>query len=904
MADLFISYSRKDMAFVRNLYDELAVRDFEAWVDWEGIAPCAEWLEEIYAAIDAAESFLFVISSNSVGSEICKQELAHAAQQNKRIIPVVHVDVAAKEVPEDLAKLNWIFFRANDDFDHAIERMIEAIKTDIVWVRNHTRLLVKSREWEGHKKNPSFLLRGTDLQTAEQWLSQGQDKEPKPTPLHTQYVIRSREATTRRNRMVMGGIGIGFIVALVLAVVAVLQRNEAVAQTKISNSRELSASAIAQLQVDPERSLLLAIQAAKIMPTHQAEDALRQSILASRVRAVLHGHGQRVNQACFSPDGKRIITAGFDGTARIWDAETGRLLKILSGHADKVTSAAFNADGSYVATGSNDGQARIWDVNTGQSLHVIRGHEKVVTSVAFNSRSDQLATGSADALARIYDLASRSVIQTLKQPGGRIQSVAFHPNGRHLLAAVGGRGGPCVWEIASGTIIAQLKGHYFNVYEAAFSADGTLVITAGEDKTARIWDWQSGGMQRSLLKHSSPVTGAAFDPNGRWVVTTCRAPANSAQLWNINSGQEILVLRGHTASVTSASFSPDGRRIITAGEDGTARIWDVGMVELGDDAGRTRMQSAAFSPDGKLAVTGDRTGIARIWDAHNGRHLKALHTSYRSLTDVGFSPDGKAVIVAGIINKTKSCTTIIDFKSGALKQPFCGHHGYVNSAEFSPDGGRILTASEDGTARIWDIHTGVVRHTLSGHEERVKSAAFNADGSLVVTAGLDGTARIWDAHTGIEKRTLTGHVRGVNRAAFSPDSKKVVTAGLDHIARIWNAGTGKLIIELRGHTDAVWDAAFSSDGNWIATGGDETARQWDALTGKAIAIDSGYNGRVVSTTFSPDSKHMIAASWGGTARITPVIVCCPFDKLVAIARKSVTRSLTVAERDRFLLVPR
>lgn len=149
MADAFISYSRKDKDLVRALHDALNQRGRDTWIDWEDIPPTAEWLKEIFSAIEAAHTFVFVISPDSVASDVCKQEIAHAAKHNKRLVPIVRSNVDPQHVPEALAKLNWIFFRESDDFDTAFQSLIAALDTDLDWVRAHTRLLTRAIEWDG-----------------------------------------------------------------------------------------------------------------------------------------------------------------------------------------------------------------------------------------------------------------------------------------------------------------------------------------------------------------------------------------------------------------------------------------------------------------------------------------------------------------------------------------------------------------------------------------------------------------------------------------------------------------------------------------------------------------------------------------------------------------------------------
>ena len=285
---VFISYSRKDKEFVRRLDEALRRRGREAWVDWEGIRPTEEFMQAIYGVIEGADTFIFVLTPDSVTSVVCGREIAHAVSHNKRIVPLVARDVSTEAVPEALAKLNWIFCRHTDDFEEATATLITALDTDLSWLRAHTRLLTRAIEWEAKGRNASFVLRGDDLREAEAWLTEaGADKERQPTPLQTAYIIASRKTAAKRQRITLGAVSFGLVVAVILAMVALFARQEAVkqrdiavTQQKISASRELAATSQTQLQIDPELSVLLGIEAARRWPTVEAESAW--SVAAAR----------------------------------------------------------------------------------------------------------------------------------------------------------------------------------------------------------------------------------------------------------------------------------------------------------------------------------------------------------------------------------------------------------------------------------------------------------------------------------------------------------------------------------------------------------------------------------------------------------------------------------------------
>ncbi|MBY5871905.1 TIR domain-containing protein [Rhizobium ruizarguesonis] len=197
-----------------------------------------------------------------------------------------------------------------------------------------------------------------------------------------------------------------------------------------------------------------------------------------------------------------------------------------------------------------------------------------------------------------------------------------------------------------------------------------------------------------------------------------------------------------------------------------------------------------------------------------------------------------------------------------------GHIGYVSGAAYSPDGKLMATASEDGTARIWDAVSGAELHVLTGHLATVRNVEFSPDGKTVLTASDDGTARIWDAATGAELKRLIGHTAGVWRAHFSQDGKRIATAGWDRQARIWDAATGETLYTLAGHTSYLVDAVFSPDGKELATiANDKLARLWNAETGAEIATLTGHEGTISFVTFSPDGTKVLTGGLDSSAHL-------------------------------------
>lgn len=234
MSDVFISYSRKDKDFVQQLHAALAKQNRDVWVDWEDIPLTADWWKEIQAGIDAAQSFVFVISPDSAQSKICYDEIAYAASASKRIVPLLYRSVPQNEgLHNSVTSHNWIVFE-NTDFQTAFDGLVQAMDTDLNHVRSHTRLLTKAREWENHESNASYLLSGADLDDAENWLAQASEKNPEPTTLHAEYIFASRRMQRRSQQRLLIGVTVALVVSIGLAILSFFLFQDARAQRDIA----------------------------------------------------------------------------------------------------------------------------------------------------------------------------------------------------------------------------------------------------------------------------------------------------------------------------------------------------------------------------------------------------------------------------------------------------------------------------------------------------------------------------------------------------------------------------------------------------------------------------------------------------------------------------------------------
>ena len=291
--------------------------------------------------------------------------------------------------------------------------------------------------------------------------------------------------------------------------------------------------------------------------------------------------------------------------------------------------------------------------------------------------------------------AAEIYVATVLSHEALVTAAAFSPDGT-LVVTGDGDGVARLFDAAGGGPILELKGHSGPLTSVAFNPEGTRVVTASGDMSARVWDAKSG-REIAVLAHPSIVHAAAFSPDGAWIVTACED--GEARVFDAASGREATALRGHDVAATDAAFSADGARVVTASRDRTTRVFEAATgVTLAVLAHPSAVYSAAFSPDGARIVTGAADEVARVFDAASGEDVLRLE----------------------------------------------GHTGTVLDAAFSPDGARILTASDDGEARLWDATTGEPIAVLTGHVYEARTAAFSSDGTRMLTAG-GGSARIWSA---------------------------------------------------------------------------------------------------------------------------------------------------------------
>jgi WD40 repeat protein len=553
----------------------------------------------------------------------------------------------------------------------------------------------------------------------------------------------------------------------------------------------------------------------------------------------------------FSPDGNWLLTAS-GTTVQLWQVQTGQLSKTLH-HPAIVRSAGFRGVEGIV-TASEDGIARLWQVRTGQLRQTFLYRDRRVPSLYDNNTSSKQVILSQDGQflaavdgqwrVEVWRVASGQLVSRLGSQQSRLrklagQAIAFSPDSQRIVTAsqVLGEDGSIylahIWNVQTGAMTGELRGHGGAIQSVAFSGDGSLVATASMDGTARLWATAPGSEFPSLEMAGRPmqwvtlqdaVVGVAADGTlQRWnllqfngldenkgnLTAGAIAPATGADSAALNR----LLPAG--ATLTAVGFNQSSRLLATADSSGSVNLWQVepdwrlrrihqlpavahppthdrtdppattGQMTARQMTIRQIIQQFAWSPDGQrlLGVGADR--VIYLWDTGSGKLVNQLQGHAAAIAQAQFSPDGQRIVSASQDRTVR----VWQVSSARLLSSF-QHQSAVNSAHFSPDGQRIITASSDGIARVLDAMNGELRVILAGHRGAVMDARFSPDGHLLATASADGTARVWDAHTGIEKALLRPTEfpdRGtpMRQTVFSPDGQYLATLSQDGRLHLW-----------------------------------------------------------------------------------------------------------------------
>lgn len=816
---------------------------------------------------------------------------------------------------------------AHEALIEAWDRLAGLIKLRRADGQRHRQLENAAASWVARGRVEGGLLHDKELTDVLVWRHSEGARELGHSAELEEFLDASKRAQQQqrlRSRLIAGGLGSLFLLAVMLLSLWILRGQEIeegraeLGQQRAQRALLMSSSVDQQVQRAEEqgRLALLEGRAQRALPFFSAARKLRKSDAPSAaLRLMFHQasrvwmsdsamQGSKVNAVAMSPDGALWATAGADGVARLWSTGAGGASPVASLPHDggEVLSVAFSPDGRCLVTGGSDGSARIWSVNGG-ALASLR-HQGTVRVVVFSADSKRIATASDDKTARVWEVVSGRPVTPPLAHGGAVQSVAFGHDGT-LLATGSADHRARVWQVAEvPKLIASLP-HRDAVTSVGLSADDARALTVTGDDGAQVWEVGTG-KRAFMLSKSRVVDFAAYSPDGKWIITT--GSDHSARLWDASSGNRRDSLLKHDAAINHAVFSSDSVRVLTISDDKTARLWDVITGTLlaaplehdrevllaaidgnghhlitGGGGPRVRIWqvdvaaaeqrsfrhekfvlAGLFTQDGNRVVTAGDDKMAILWDVTSGEKLKSFPQEGHDVT-LAISADGRWLATGSSDGKVH----IWDLATGMPRAISFLHVGGVRGLAFSPDGKWLATAGDDRTAQVWDIESGRRIHLLEPHSDEVTSVAFSPDGTLLATSCRDGALRVWRVVTEQSVLRVVAHPDGVESVQFSPDGKRLVTAGRDEKARVWNVSDGTRVFELE-HYGGVEAARYSPDGRFLATAGhDKYARIWDAASGAEL-VRRRYPDDVRTVAWSPDGARLLVGGNDRVARLWDV----------------------------------
>jgi WD40 repeat protein len=748
--------------------------------------------------------------------------------------------------------------------------------------------------------------------------------------------VARQARANRRLRLQLVVTGIALVVALIGGAIAIDQRGQAEdqrgqaeAERQIATARELAAAANANLDDDPERSILLALAAIDATRDHggtvlrEAVEALHEAVASSRLLLSVPDLGGNVD---WSPDGTVFVTEGPEesGLVDIRDAETGESVLSFPGHDNDINDVAFSADGSMLATTGDDGALRLWDPTTGDLLRTfefgqndhrtergrhVSGRPEVVEVWGPSFSADGTSVAASwlnEGVVRVFDLVSRETRSEIRATG--VHNTSLRPDGEQIVVGNIWTDVVTVADADSGEAIFTIGTGQGWVEDVEYSPDGQWIATTG-DATARIWRADTGGQRFSMAFHSLPVEGLDWSPDGSRLATVSGdGTARIAEITDDGVRERLTLSADTVGGLWGVAFSPDGSRILTGDHGiGGVKVWDVtatGGAEWGSVRGGVgEAASLAFTPDGRgiLVSTGD--GRVSTWDVESGERLQDVGApGGADIARFAASPDGQLIATSkGVVP-----VDLWDSSTGEhLAALWPGTGDEVTDLSWSQDGELLAIALFDGNQRGSTVVVDRTGAELARIRFRarilISSVSFSPDGRRLATTRDTPRAargvRIWDWQRGEVVRTIDN---AALNAVFDPTRERIATIDeVEEIAEIWDTTTGENLVTLPQSLSAYgYEFAFSADGSQVATagGGDGTIRLWDPETGALRLELRGREVPVRTVAFSPDGTRLAAIDADGVVRVWAL----DLDDLVAIATERVTRNLIDDECRQYL----
>lgn len=726
-------------------------------------------------------------------------------------------------------------------------------------IRVQRQVVAAVNEWHQNDSDKSYLASGMRLEQFELLLDSSDIALTLEEKSYIVASIEQREAAIRaererqareqaleeraqRNlRYLVGAMTIGLVIASILAIVALTQRQNAIQAQRVAEREAIENNSISLSNLarfwgrtsdEPLLGLGYAVDANTIPnPPVEVQQTLAELAWQPGARRQLIGHEYEVWGVAYSYDGLSVFSGDgslsiSDGNLIQWDTQTGDILQSFEGgHTDRIYSVATSPDGRYVATGSQDTRVIIWEIATGEPRHILDNHTGVIFDVMFTNDSSRLL--SADGNSTI------------------------------------------VWNVETGALINQYNTlHDDIILDMDITADDRLVFSGSFDTTIKLWELDTGNVLLSL--QAGQITGAQFFPDEMRAVTTDQN--GDLIVWDLATGDATLTItHEETALRGGVAVTQDGQRVIAGDQNGNVMVWDISRADtqpiLFFRGHESRIPSLDISPISNEVVTASFDRSLIIWDI-DGRHaeIERLTENTSRVYASNMSADGR-FIASGATNGD---IIIWEAISGEVLHRIQSTAGIVYDVAFSSDSTRLASAHEDGTIALWDTTSGDNIRLLSDLQAPARTVVFSSDSRLIAAAGgqiqvsnarpADNQIIIWD-DDGTIVQTLNGHDAAVRTLAFTPDDEQLFSGSDDTSILSWSVETGDLIRSYQGHQDSVWSISLNASGSQLLSGSlDNTIIHWDIATGNILGQLEEHTSEVRAVAFHPDGIHAVSGA--------------------------------------------
>ncbi|NER38429.1 MAG: TIR domain-containing protein [Oscillatoria sp. SIO1A7] len=933
MTQVFLSYADEERGTMQKIRNSLRRESITVWTNTTDIKTGETFVEAINRGIEEADNLVYLLSPDSINSTYCQQELELALSLNKRIIPLLVRKTDPTQVPENLRSLHYIDLTDNvreEDYRLDESELLKILLTDAAYYNEHKILLTKALKWQRQHNNPSILLRGYNLRSAETWLKVERTRaQHPPTQLQEEFIAESLRQPPLESLDV-------FISFSPADSDFARKLNDALqTQGKMTWFDQESIASETELQEEINRGIkacdnFLFVLSPRSVNSPDCKDEVEYAArLNKRFVTVLH---RQVNPSDLHPELAKVQWIDFNRNESDFNANFNELVRTLDTDREHVRSHTKwlqqaleweqkEKDDDLLLRGSEFVLAEDWletalagkkqPVPTGlQQAFIEESHKAIIAAEEAEKKRQaellrlqeektkeaeaRLAEQKRNARLQKFFLAVTSVGFVVATGLGVIawrSSIQAKERKKEAEAASVEAKAASAEAKAKSSEASYASDRKLDALVEAIEAKKTLQDIeaskgqeasksqeATEDVDAALQQAAFGVREHNRLSgHDAGALAVALSPDGKTIASG--GLDNRVILWNSDGERKTTI--EHRGSVNDVAFSPDGQSLASASADNTVKLWNPDGTLLATMEGHEGdVRAVAFDPEGKLIASASADNTVKLWNP-DGSNIATLEGHSDEVNAVAFSPDGESIASASDDQTVKLWDrdgNLLDTLSGDS-----GHNEEVEAVAFSPDGKLIASAGDDKTVKLWNPD-GTLFKTLTGHSDLVNDVAFNPDGKSIASASNDKTIKLWDLD-GTLRSTFSGHGDRVKSVFFSPDrdNPAIASASLDNTVRLWKLQIPlkkSLLKILYEHQDAVTAVSVSPDGQSIATASDDkTVKLWQREDNELQATLS-LTGKVRDVAFSPDGQLVATASR---------------DKKVDLWRPDGTKLKTIAE---------